>query len=103
MGEAKRNRYGKDFKFKVALEAVKGEKQISQIAGEFKVHPNMVSQWKRQLLEKGAEVFESGRSSEDEEREDATERLVNTIGHQQIQIDWLKKKLGLSNSWRGGV
>jgi transposase-like protein len=98
-----RNRYSKEFKFKVALEAIRGEKQIAEIATEFKVHANMIGVWKRQLLERGAEVFETGRSADERQREEAGERLVNTIGHQQIEIDWLKKKLGLSHAWRDGV
>jgi transposase-like protein len=88
MGEAKRNRYTKEFKFKVALEAIKGEKQLAELSAEFKVHPTMISTWKRQLLEKGAEVFDAiGAKAE--------------IGHQQVKIDWMKKKLGISDRGRG--
>jgi transposase-like protein len=101
MGEAKRNRYTKEFKFKVALEAIKGEKQLSELATEFKVHPNMISTWKSQLLEKGSDVFDSKNQKAEGEREAATEDLIRTIGHQQVKIDWLKKKLGLSDIPRG--
>ena len=100
MGEAKRNRYTKEFKFKVAIEAVKGERQLSEIAAEFKVHSVMVSNWKRQLLEHGAEVFASGTQKIEQDHQETTEALIHTIGHQQVQIDWLKKKLGLSDTWR---
>lgn len=102
MGEAKRNRYSKEFKLKVALEAIKGEKQLSELAAEYKVHATMISNWKRQLLEKGAAVFSFRAQKDEEEQQEVKEDLIRTIGHQQVQIDWLKKKLGLSDSWRGG-
>lgn len=103
LGEAKRNRYSKDYKFKVALEAVKGNKTLAELATEYKVHANMISAWKKQLLERGSDVFETGKAVEEQDREEASERLVKTIGKQQIQIDWLKKKLGISDSWSGGL
>lgn len=103
MGEAKRNRYTKEFKFKVALEAIKGEKQLSELAAEYKVHAVMISNWKRQLLENGAAVFGTRAQKAEEEQQNVSEDLIRTIGHQQVQIDWLKKKLGLSDSWRGGL
>lgn len=103
MRDSKRNRYSKDFKFKVAIEAVKAEKTLTELASEYKVHANMISTWKRQLLEHGSQVFDSGRSANEQDREEASERLVKTIGKQQIQIDWLKKKLGISDMWSGGL
>lgn len=101
LGEAKRNRYTKEFKFKVAIAAIRGEKQISELAAEFKVHPTMISNWKRQLMEQGSEVFDSKGSKPDADQTVISEELVKTIGHQTIQIDWLKKKLGISEPWRG--
>jgi len=100
MGEAKRQRYTKEFKFKVALAAIRGEKSLSEVAAEFKVHQTMISNWKRHLMEKGAEIFESGTQKHDQDVA-VNEDLVKTIGNQTIQIDWLKKKLGISESWRG--
>ena len=53
----KRRRFSSDFKFRVALEAAKGQRTLSELASEYSVHPNQISQWKRQLLENGADVF----------------------------------------------
>ena len=53
----KRRQYSPEFKFKVALEAVKGRKTLSDLAGELQVHPTQISDWKRLLLEEGASVF----------------------------------------------
>lgn len=102
MGESKRNHYTKEFKFKVAIAAIRGEKQLSELAAEFKVHSTMVSNWKRQLMEQGSGVFDTKGQKASPDPEAVSEDLVKTIGHQTVQIDWLKKKLGISESWRGG-
>lgn len=101
MGERTRNHYTKEFKFKVAIAAIKGEKQLSELATEFKVHQTLISNWKRQLMEQGADVFDIKGQKGDQDPAVVSEELVKTIGHQTIQIDWLKKKLGISESWRG--
>ena len=62
MGE-KRVRRSKELKFKVALEAIRGEKQLAQIAEEYHVHPQQVTQWKKELMEKGPELLPLVRSS----------------------------------------
>jgi transposase len=92
----KRTRRTKEFKFKVALEAIKGEMQVAEIAAKYSVHPNQVTEWKRLLLEKGAEVFSSSGEKDERGQQEISERLFKTIGHQAVQIDWLKKKLGIS-------
>jgi len=100
MGKASRNHYTKEFKFKVAIAAIKGEKQLSELAAEFKVHQTLISIWKRQLLEQGSDIFDSNPKKSDIQTETIQEELVKTIGHQTIQIDWLKKKLGIPESWK---
>jgi transposase-like protein len=65
LGERTRGHYTKEFKFKVAIAAIKGEKQLSELAAEFKDQRTMISNWKRQLLEQGAAVFDTkGQKSE---------------------------------------
>lgn len=93
----KRKNRTKDFKFKVALEAVKGEKQIAELAEEYNVHPNQVSQWKRQLLENGAEIFSSSAANKEKKHEEELEALYKTVGKQQVTIDWFKKNLGIKD------
>ena len=53
----KRQTYSAEFKFQVALEAAKGQKTVNELASEFGVHPNRVSEWKQALLQDGAQVF----------------------------------------------
>ena len=101
MGERTRNHYTKEFKFKVAIAAIKGEKQLSELAAESKVHQTLISNWKRQLLEQGSGIFDTKGQKNNQDPVVVSEELVKTIGHQTIQIDWLKKKLGISELWRG--
>jgi transposase-like protein len=96
MGERQRQRRSKEFKFKVALEAIRNEKQINEIAAQYAVHPNQVAEWKKQLLEKGADIFASNGDKSERQSQDKTDALYKTIGHQQVKIDWLKKKLGIT-------
>ena len=53
----KRKVYGADFKFRMAMEAAKGQKTLNELASEHGVHPNQISTWKRQLLEGGPGIF----------------------------------------------
>jgi transposase-like protein len=86
--------FGKDFKAKVAIEAIKGEKTLNEIASLYEVHPNQVSQWKKLALEKLPEVMADGRTPEARQvRPVDEEKLHQKIGQQAIEIDFLKKKL----------
>lgn len=87
-----RRKHSSDFKKKVALEAIRDQKTINQIAKEFQVHPVQVSEWKRQLLEGCGSVFEDSRRPES--REDEIAALERKIGRLCIENDFLKKKLG---------
>ena len=61
MGEKRKN-HSKEFKAKLALEAVKGAQSLGELAARFKVHPTQIAQWKKQLTENAAQLFERGRS-----------------------------------------
>lgn len=98
MSEKKKGRWSKEQKFKIALAAIKGDKTIAQIAEEFKAHPNQVSEWKKQLLETGSDIFASTAINHDKAAEKDRDELIQTIGHQTVKIDWLKKKLGITDS-----
>jgi len=89
-----RKRYDKDFKAKVAIEAMKGEKTLQELAQQFEVHPNMIAQWKRLLIEQAAQLFEkSGKGNvAADEAERKTDQLFRQIGQLQVENDYLKKK-----------
>jgi putative transposase len=87
-----RRQYEASFKAKVALEALKGEKTIAQLAGEYDVHPNQIGRWKTELLEKLPELFSDRRKRVDKDREETEAELYRQIGQLKVELDWLKKK-----------
>jgi len=88
----KRRRHSNQFKFKVALEATKGLKTLNEIASEYNLHPNQVSNWKRQLLEEGPVVFSSNAAQQLQEQEARETELYEQIGRLKMELEWLKKK-----------
>ena len=88
----KRRQYSASFKFKVALEALKGVKTISEIASEYEVHPTLVRNWKKQLLEGGQEVFTSKGKQEERDQAEQEAQLYEQIGRLKMELEWLKKK-----------
>ena len=89
-----RRRHSAEFKAKVALAAIKGDKTLNELAKDFEVLPNQIITWKKQLLEGATGVFSSGseRKSADDEAEKAN--LFQQIGQLKVELDWLKKKCG---------
>lgn len=92
----KRKRYSAQFKFQVALEAIKGLKTVNQLASEHELHPNQVSQWKRQLLAEGATIFDNGTAQQQQREMAQTEaELYEQIGRLKMEVEWLKKSTRL--------
>ena len=90
----KRNKCSAEFKAKVALAALKEEQSVSELAARFGVHPTMISNWKRALLDGAAEVFDKGHKSR-KETEAQMNELYRQIGKLQVERDFLSKKLSL--------
>ena len=91
--KAKRKRHEPEFKARVALEALKGEKTIQQIAKEYEIHPVQVSDWKKAMMERMPEIFSSGRKKSPEEQyEREKAQLHAKIGQQAVEIDFSAKK-----------
>ena len=88
----KRRRYSAEFKFGVALEAAKGTRTLNEIASETGVHPNQISQWKRQLLDDGTDLFRRASPRQQREREKLQADLYEQIGRLKMELEWLKKK-----------
>ncbi len=86
--------YSADFKAKVALAAIKGQQTINEIASNFSVHPNQVTQWKKQALEAIPDSFSAHRARAARSDEELKAQLYQQIGQLKVELDWLKKKAG---------
>ncbi len=93
---AQYKRHSAEFKAKVALEAIKGQRTVNEIAGEYEVHPWQIAQWKRQVLAELPGLFSSKRVKEAQEEEELRASLYQQIGQLKVELDWLKKKAGVA-------
>jgi transposase len=91
MGKRARRNHSPAFKAKVALEAVREQESVAEIARRYKLHANVVANWKRQLAENIARVFETGGDHLGAERES---ELLQKIGELTVERDFLAKGLG---------
>ena len=91
--KAKRKRYDSEFKSRVALEALKGERTIQQIAKGYDVHPVQVSEWKKRMAQGASEIFgTNAKKSPGKDFEQERDNLHRKIGQLSIELDWLQKK-----------
>ena len=89
----KRRQFSAKFKAKVAVDAIKGMKTLSELSTEYKVHPNQISAWKKQLLSNAQGLFPSGKNRQQKSEEEITAPLYEEIGRLKMDIKWLEKKL----------
>lgn len=87
-----RKKHSGAFKAKVALEAIKGEQTLNELAGHFEIHPTQVVQWKQRLLAGAVDLFSGGVQRDAAEETALKERLYQEIGQMKVELDWLKKK-----------
>jgi transposase-like protein len=96
MSEAKRKTYTAAFKAKVGLEAIRGVKTVNELGQQYGVHPAQVGQWKREIQEQAETLFVKKRGPKSDAGPGDAERLYSEIGRLKVELDWLKKKSGLS-------
>jgi transposase-like protein len=96
MTTRKRRNFSAEIKARIAVEAIKGQRTIQEIGAHYGVHPNQVAKWKRQALELMPQLFADHRLRGNETDEVLKAELYQQIGKLQVQLDWLKKKSGLS-------
>lgn len=88
-----RKQFPSEFKAKVALAALKGDKTIAELAAEFQVHATQINAWKAALKERAFEVFSGPGGKTAAEYKNEMEQLYSDIGRIQVENNWLKKKL----------
>ena len=96
MSESKRKIFTGTQKAKVALEAVRGLKTINEIGQEYGVHPTQVSQWKKDLLANAGSLFEGKSGPKPVNAQSDPNRLYAKIGQLNMELEWPKKKSGIS-------
>jgi putative transposase len=89
----KRRQYSSEYKFKLALEAAKGPKTLAQLSSDTGIHPNQISQWKAQLLDSGANLFQRNPEQSLRELQQQEAELYEQIGRLKMELEWLKKKV----------
>ena len=92
-----RKSYDSRLKVQVALEALKNQRTIAQIASEYGIHPNMVTQWKQRLLNELPDIFNNKHQKNKQDNETLQAELYRQIGQLKVELDWLKKKSGIIN------
>ena len=92
-----RKQFPDEFKAKVALAALKGDKTIAELATEFEVHASQINTWKAAVKDRLADLFStpSGGAETMKKQKDLIEQLYRSVGRMQVENDWLKKKLNI--------
>ena len=88
-----RTKRSKEFKAKVALAALKGEKTMAELSSEFGVHAAMITRWRNEAKEGLAGIFGKSDRKEVREYKDKVENLYKTIGKLQVENEWMRKNL----------
>src|SRR4029450_1558749 len=90
-----RKQYSAEFKARVALEALKGLKTVTELASTYGVHPTQIAHWKHQLQKEMPEIFSARRAKREQDHEAFQAQLYQQIGQLKVELDWVKKKLVL--------
>ena len=91
---AKRRKFSAELKAKVALEALRGEQTLAVLAARYNVHPNLITNWKKQAREGLVDVFTGGSQRRDTEHESEIKELHAKIGQLTVEKDFLSKAFG---------
>ena len=91
--KGKRRQHSADFKARVALAALKGDRTINEVAAHYEVHPTMVTAWKQQLVAGLPQLFSRRGAKDEAATEELQAGLYEQIGRLKVELEWLKKKL----------
>ena len=88
----KRRQHSAQFKAKVALEALKGQSTVNEVASKYGIHPSQTTRWKQQLEEGVQEIFANRQQRRAKEEVELKARLYQEVGQLKVELDWLKSK-----------
>jgi transposase len=95
MSEAKKRKiHGPEYKAKIGLEAIKGEKTLAELSTQYDVHVNQITQWKSELIGRATEIFTTAAERKEAAGEPDVGSLHAKIGQQAMEIDFLAVALG---------
>jgi transposase-like protein len=92
-----RRNFTAEFKTKVVLEAMKGQRTLHEIAQHYSIHPNLIVQWKKQALEYLPGAFSDRTARRQHDDEELKDELYRQIGQLKVELEWLKKRTGLGS------
>ena len=98
----KRKQHSAEFKARVAMAALSGEKSLAELSSEFGVHPTMISTWKQELMKRANELFACGNKAPVEDVQKVIDDLHRKIGQLQVERDCLAGQPAISRLLRGG-
>jgi transposase-like protein len=92
-----KRQYSPKFKARVAIDAIRGEKTLSQLGSQYRVHPVQIAHWRRTALDHIQELFLDGRKRKGKDAQGEADRdaLYEEIGRLKVELDFVKKKAGL--------
>ena len=93
-----RRKFSPEFKVKVVLEMLKGEKGLMQASRDYKIRDTVLSRWKQEFLERAPELFKSEVSDEQRQAMERTAELERMVGRLALELDIAKKVFGISGS-----
>jgi len=91
----KRRKFDAAFKARVAMEAIRGESTLAELAGRYQVHPNQITKWKKQAVEELPALFADKRKNGRRDESAMKDELFRQIGKLKVELEWLKKKSGM--------
>lgn len=95
MDQKLRRMHSPAFKAKVALDAIKEQKTIAELAGMYSVHPTQITKWKGKAVEGLTEIFSDQKMQRKKDNDELVQELYRQIGRMKVEIDFLKKKMGI--------
>lgn len=93
----RRKTYSGEYKTKIVVEVMKGQQTVNQLASKYGVHPNMITQWKKQALAGLPQILSDRRGKDEKAEEEIKAQLYQQIGQLKMELEWMKKKSGLAS------